>query len=114
MNALTRERSVTATQVADFFLGHKILSYSRSIKIVNPRPSIELNSCLNVGGIDRVDDDDTSVLIPSKQVRYREAYSKFVLDQLARHRECNVSFFSFLTSILDEKSYKTFLGRHDT
>jgi hypothetical protein len=98
MNALTRERSVTATQVADFFLGHKILSYSRSIKTINPRPRIELNSCLNVGGIDRVDDDDTSVLMPSRQDRYREAYSKFALDQLARYRECNVSFFSFLTS----------------
>ena len=100
MNALTRERSVTSTQVADFFLGHKILTYSRSIKIINPRPSLELNARLNLNGIDNAEEgnDDSNVIVQSKQTQYRKAYSIFVLDQLARHNECNVSFFSFLTS----------------
>jgi hypothetical protein len=48
MNALTRERCVTSTQVADFFLSHKVLRYSRTIKNVNPRPSHELSRSLNV------------------------------------------------------------------
>jgi hypothetical protein len=109
MNALTRERSVTSTQVADFFLGHKILTYSRSIKIINPRPSLELNARLNLNGIDNADEgnDDSNVIVQSKQTQYRKAYSIFVLDQLARHNECNVSFFSFLTSFDQTRMSKT-------
>ena len=99
MNALTRERTVRATQVADFFLGHQVLTYTRSIKTVNPRPRCELSRHLNMAGLDRgnneIDDDPA---IQSKQARYRDAYSKFAKDQYARFSRCNVSFFSFLTS----------------
>ena len=41
-------------------------------------------------------DDDPA--IQSKQARYRDAYSKFAKDQYARFSQCNVSFYSFLTS----------------
>jgi hypothetical protein len=99
MNALTRERCVTATQVADFFLSHKVLRYSRTIKAVNPRPKHELRKSLNVTSFGHaVGDAHANPITESKQSNYREAYSAFVTDQLGRHQACNVSFFSFLTS----------------
>ena len=102
MNALTRERTVRATQVADFFLGHKVLTYTRSIKTVNPRPRCELSRHLNMASLDRgqhnESESDDDPAIQSKQARYRVAYSKFAKDQYARFSRCNVSFFSFLTS----------------
>ena len=99
MNALTRERTVRATQVADFFLGHQVLTYTRSIKTVNPRPRCELSRHLNMASLDRGhNESDDDPAIQSKQARYRDAYSKFAKDQYARFSQCNVSFFSFLTS----------------
>lgn len=104
LNGMSNGRHICANEAAFYFLDNKIVKYSRPIKSVNPRPIKDVNMNIDLDRNDDDNDNDQGGLKETTQHSARKDYGLFCRKQLQMHGQCDVSFYSFLTSFSSDRA----------
>jgi hypothetical protein len=97
LNGLSNGRRVSSTEAALYFLQHRVVDYSRTIKVINPKPIQNVNMNIDLDASADVDTSESG-LKETSQHSVRKDYAIFLKKQIQMHGRCEVSFYSFITS----------------
>jgi hypothetical protein len=101
MESVMKSQQVSTVQVCKYLLNLEFVKCSRTFISVNPLPFAKLNKTLITKKVvlqNMIDTDEAIAKGPNSQIGRRRNYHTFVDQQRHIHGECNVTFYSYLST----------------